>query len=164
MIVTDTRLVTSATQHLTPDLPTASHRETLQQVQLDLTLYSLVGSMCTTCFNIQHFCILKTVVFWVVAPCSLVELYRYFRGACLPPSSGWCPDFNVSGNGWNRNLDDLNARLVRLPLDNRTGLIASNFRFPNARLQNRIVYSSLNVFGNGLGLLLSFFWTVFFNS
>jgi hypothetical protein len=26
--------------------------------------------------------ILKTTVFWVVTPCSKVELYRRFRGAC----------------------------------------------------------------------------------
>jgi hypothetical protein len=25
---------------------------------------------------------LKMAVFWVVAPCSLVEVYRLFRGAC----------------------------------------------------------------------------------
>jgi hypothetical protein len=24
----------------------------------------------------------KMAVFWVVAPCSLVEVYRYFRGNC----------------------------------------------------------------------------------
>jgi hypothetical protein len=25
---------------------------------------------------------MKTVVFWVVAPCSLVEVYQHFRGPC----------------------------------------------------------------------------------
>jgi hypothetical protein len=25
---------------------------------------------------------MKITVFWDVAPCSLVEVYRYFRGAC----------------------------------------------------------------------------------
>jgi hypothetical protein len=30
----------------------------------------------------RHTAILKMAVFWVVAPCSLVEVYRRFRGAC----------------------------------------------------------------------------------
>jgi hypothetical protein len=30
----------------------------------------------------------KMAVFWVVAPCSLVEVYQRFRGSLLPPSSG----------------------------------------------------------------------------
>jgi hypothetical protein len=32
--------------------------------------------------------ILKISVFWVVAPCSLVEVYQRFRGPCCLPSSG----------------------------------------------------------------------------
>jgi hypothetical protein len=31
---------------------------------------------------------LHMAVFWVVAPCSLVVVYRRFRRACLPPSTG----------------------------------------------------------------------------
>jgi hypothetical protein len=31
---------------------------------------------------------MKITIFRVVAPCSLVEVYRRFRGASLPPSSG----------------------------------------------------------------------------
>jgi hypothetical protein len=33
---------------------------------------------------------MKMAVFWVVEPCSLVEVYQRFRGTCclLPPSSG----------------------------------------------------------------------------
>jgi hypothetical protein len=27
---------------------------------------------------------MKMTVFWVVAPCSLVEVYRRFKGACCP--------------------------------------------------------------------------------
>jgi hypothetical protein len=30
----------------------------------------------------------KMAVFWVVAPCSLVEVYRRFRGACCPHYQG----------------------------------------------------------------------------
>jgi hypothetical protein len=33
---------------------------------------------------------LKMTVFWVVAPCSLVEVYWHFRGAC-------CPDYRLRG-------------------------------------------------------------------
>jgi hypothetical protein len=32
---------------------------------------------------------MKMAVFWVVAPCSLVEVYRRFRGACCFWSSAW---------------------------------------------------------------------------
>jgi hypothetical protein len=31
---------------------------------------------------------LKMAVFWVVAPCSLVEVYSHFRGACCPHHQG----------------------------------------------------------------------------
>jgi hypothetical protein len=31
---------------------------------------------------------MKMAVFWVVAPCSLVEVYTTFQRALLPPSSG----------------------------------------------------------------------------
>jgi hypothetical protein len=34
---------------------------------------------------------MRMAVFWVVAPCSLLEVYRRFRGACCPPSSGQSP-------------------------------------------------------------------------
>jgi hypothetical protein len=29
---------------------------------------------------------MKMVVFWVAAPCGLIEVYRSFRGSALPPS------------------------------------------------------------------------------
>jgi hypothetical protein len=32
---------------------------------------------------------MKMAIFWVVAPCSLVEVYRCFRGTWLPLSSPW---------------------------------------------------------------------------
>jgi hypothetical protein len=31
---------------------------------------------------------MKMAVFWVVAPCSLVEVYRRFRGACCRHHQG----------------------------------------------------------------------------
>jgi hypothetical protein len=30
----------------------------------------------------------KMAVFWVVAPCSLVEVYQRFRGSCDRPDDG----------------------------------------------------------------------------
>jgi hypothetical protein len=33
-------------------------------------------------FTVLRLCILEMTVFWVVAPCSLVEVYRRLRGAC----------------------------------------------------------------------------------
>jgi hypothetical protein len=35
---------------------------------------------------------MKMVVFWVVAPCSLVNLYRRFRGSCCLHHQGDRPD------------------------------------------------------------------------
>jgi hypothetical protein len=35
---------------------------------------------------------MKVAVFWVVAPCSLVEVLQSFRGACVRPPQG--------GPGW----------------------------------------------------------------
>jgi hypothetical protein len=31
---------------------------------------------------------MKISVFWVVAPCSLVEVYQRFRGPCCPDDGG----------------------------------------------------------------------------
>jgi hypothetical protein len=45
-------------------------------------LWVLWLSMCGT----QHTC-LKMAVFWVFAPCSLVQVYRRFRGA-IPDDGG----------------------------------------------------------------------------
>jgi hypothetical protein len=36
--------------------------------------------------------ILKIAVFWVVAPCSLVEIYQRFRGPCCLHHQGDRPD------------------------------------------------------------------------
>jgi hypothetical protein len=35
---------------------------------------------------------MKMAVFWFVAPCSLVEVYRRFRGACCLHNQGDRPD------------------------------------------------------------------------
>jgi hypothetical protein len=35
---------------------------------------------------------MKMAVFWVVVTCSLVEVYRRFRGACCLHHQGYCPD------------------------------------------------------------------------
>jgi hypothetical protein len=35
----------------------------------------------------------KMAIFWVVAPCSVIEVYRRFRGACcLHHQGNHCPD------------------------------------------------------------------------
>jgi hypothetical protein len=45
---------------------------------------------------------MKTAVFYVVALCSLVEVYRHFRGACcLHHHVTHCPDYGGSTNLWN---------------------------------------------------------------
>jgi hypothetical protein len=47
---------------------------------------SAVRSMATTVHNFEvitdKFNVKKIAVFWVVAPCSLVEIYQRFRGPC----------------------------------------------------------------------------------
>jgi hypothetical protein len=44
---------------------------------------------------------MKMAVFWVVAPCSLVEVYRRFRGACCVSHQGDRPDDGDSKHLWN---------------------------------------------------------------
>jgi hypothetical protein len=45
--------------------------------------------------------LLKMAVFWVVASCSLVEVYWHFRGACCLHHQGDCPDDGDSKYLWN---------------------------------------------------------------
>jgi hypothetical protein len=40
------------------------------------------NSECVVCWFDFKLCEIKMVVFWVVAPCSLVEVYQRFRGPC----------------------------------------------------------------------------------
>jgi hypothetical protein len=42
----------------------------------------LFGRRCQLIFEVLTAASMKMAVFWVVAPCSLVEIYRRFRGAC----------------------------------------------------------------------------------
>jgi hypothetical protein len=44
---------------------------------------------------------MKMTVFWVVAPCSLVEVYWCFRSACYLNHQGDCPDDGVNKHLWN---------------------------------------------------------------
>jgi hypothetical protein len=39
---------------------------------------------------------MKVTVFWDVTPCSLVEVYRRFRGACCLHHQGGCPEASVN--------------------------------------------------------------------
>jgi hypothetical protein len=39
---------------------------------------------------------MKMVVFWVIVPCSVVEVFRRFRGACLLHHQGECTETSVN--------------------------------------------------------------------
>jgi hypothetical protein len=45
-------------------------------------LYTALILHVNDMFCMQSEWIMKMAVFWVVAPCSLVEVYRRFRGTC----------------------------------------------------------------------------------
>jgi hypothetical protein len=49
--------------------------------------------------NIKFY--IKIAVFWVVAPCSLVEVYQRFRGPCCLQHQGDRPDDGGSKDLWN---------------------------------------------------------------
>jgi hypothetical protein len=55
-------------------------------------------------FEVLMVASMKMAVFWVVAPCSLVEVYQLFTGACCLHHQGestHCPDNRVSKHLWN---------------------------------------------------------------
>jgi hypothetical protein len=58
----------------------------------DFTLHILNYSLHTNTKNLM-------AVFWVVAPCSLIEVYQRFRRPYCPPSSGRLP--SASKDLWN---------------------------------------------------------------
>jgi hypothetical protein len=53
------------------------------QGETAVNLHRIVGFQVLAAANMK-----MAVVVWVVAPCSLVEVYRRFRGVCCLPSSG----------------------------------------------------------------------------
>jgi hypothetical protein len=59
----------------------------LLSVSLPTEGLHLCGALCSILDNLVGFEVLtavsmKMAVFWVVAPCSLVEFYQLFRGPC----------------------------------------------------------------------------------
>jgi hypothetical protein len=55
--------------------------------RMDNKLYVIIRAHFVILVGLVRFQVLtaasmKMAVFWVVAPCSLVEVYRRFRGAC----------------------------------------------------------------------------------
>jgi hypothetical protein len=47
---------------------------------------------------------MKMAIFWVVAPCSLVEVYRRFRGPCCLHHQG--DESHFYQNTWRYNSED----------------------------------------------------------
>jgi hypothetical protein len=68
---------------------------------------------------------MKMAVFWVVAPCRLVEVYRHFRGTCfLPDYTALTAIFKKTWNSWKDNtktdsivVDCNDMNLIRHPHD-----------------------------------------------
>jgi hypothetical protein len=55
---------------------------------LEYKLFSCVNNSTPVGFEVFTAVSMEMAVFWVVAPCSLVELYQFFQRSLLPPSSG----------------------------------------------------------------------------
>jgi hypothetical protein len=45
-------------------------------------IFNVLQEDCSVGFEVLTVVSIKMAVFWVVAPCSLVEVFRCFRGAC----------------------------------------------------------------------------------
>jgi hypothetical protein len=56
---------------------------------------------------------MKIAVFWVVAPCSLVEVYQRFRGPCCLHHPGDRPDDGGSKTTRRYNPEDSHLRTHR---------------------------------------------------
>jgi hypothetical protein len=56
----------------------------------------------------KDLCFLKMAVFWVIVPCSLVQAYRHFRGACCLHHQGDHPEMSVNfyQTTWRTNPED----------------------------------------------------------
>jgi hypothetical protein len=60
---------------------------------------------------------MKMAVFWVVAPCSLVEVYRRFRGTCCLHHQGPILDlFNASSVIRTHDSSVLTATVISIKL------------------------------------------------
>jgi hypothetical protein len=81
--------------------PNIPHRSNLEapDISTDISYYTITGDF-----------IKKMAVFWVVAPCSLVEIYQRFRGPCCLHHQGDRPD-----DGGNRR-ENLKSYLILLSI------------------------------------------------
>jgi hypothetical protein len=73
---------------------------------------------------------MKMAVFWVVAPCILVEVYRLFRGTCCLHHQG--DDFDNGGSKrlWNvgKRLPDFTAQQPRIQPSSRVNMFIFNVK------------------------------------
>jgi hypothetical protein len=83
-----------------------------------------------------HQCNLKMAVFWVVAPCSLVEVYQRFRGTCCLHHEG-----DDGSSMYHRNVGKLLPDYTALQLRRQPMFILAAVRTSNPTQCNLYTYS-----------------------